>query len=86
MRKNIYLLAAMAVCAGLAFTSCVGDGDETFVVTPGSDSPAVQGVLTSVVSSSGGAIISSGGYSITVPAGAVPRTNTSGCGGGGRRG
>ncbi len=69
--KYTFLALTLAIIPSLS--SCVSDGDETFVVTPGTEQPAVA---TRVVSSSEGAVINSGGYTVTVPAGAVPRTES----------
>lgn len=76
MKHLKYALMGTSVALATILSSCVSDGDETFVVTPGTDVPAGPVVTTRVVSSSESAVLTSGPYSLHVPYGSVPRTNS----------
>lgn len=76
MMKNLFSKTALSLLATASlFTSCIGDGDDTLVLEEGSRIEAGRDE-TKVVSSSESATFVRNGFTVTVPFGSVPKTNS----------
>ena len=60
----------------ILFTSCLSDGDDTMVLEKGEKNEFVDGDQTVVVGTNEYADIENGGFTLYVPKGSVPKTNS----------
>ena len=60
----------------ILFTSCLSDGDDTMVLEKGEKNEFVDGDQTVVVGTNEYADIENGGFTLYIPKGSVPKTNS----------
>ena len=81
MKRNLLSMGMLLMAAAFTFTSCLSDGDDTIVLEDGQYVPPVTPPTTGegeteVVSSDESATFEGNGFTVTVPNGAVPPTNS----------
>lgn len=83
MKRSFYSFCTICVSllfAATSLTSCLSDGDDTIVLEDGiiEEPPAdvITGNRTVVISTSESSTLSNAGFYLTVPMGAVPKTNS----------
>lgn len=78
MKKSMtYKIGTLVIgLTAMLFTSCLSDGDDTMVLEKGEKNEFVDGDQTVVVGTNEYADIENGGFTLYVPKGSVPKTNS----------
>lgn len=78
MKKSMtYKICTLVIgLTAILFTSCLSDGDDTMVLEKGEKNEFVDGDQTVVVGTNEYADIENGGFTLYIPKGSVPKTNS----------